>query len=107
MQNKQVSSWEERRKKLLAILSDHEDGITIRDVMDQTEYLTPKDLVIDLKNLSPSLRNEGRIVMIRPAECLRCGFVFKQSEYDEKVPSKCPRCKEQKISLPSVKIAED
>ncbi len=35
-----------------------------------------------------------------PARCLDCGYVFPKKEGEFKKPSKCPRCKSQRIEGP-------
>ncbi|MHA2502746.1 MAG: transcriptional regulator [Candidatus Kariarchaeaceae archaeon] len=57
----------------------------------------------DLNHIRTSLRNDPEHqLLIRPAECLLCGYVFSTDK--PKAPSKCPQCQEQKIRLPSFKI---
>ena len=57
----------------------------------------------DLVHIRTTLRNDAdHQLLIRPAECLLCGFVFSTDK--PKAPTKCPECQEQKIRPPSFKI---
>ncbi len=56
-------------------------------------------VVDDLVHISRS-RKYG-FMMVLPARCLKCGYVFKP---EIKVPKRCPRCKSTWISEPRFKL---
>ena len=60
-----------------------------------------KVILEDLKAIQKTLRREGKVLLIKPAECRKCGFVFPP---EIKVPSRCPRCKSEWIEEPRFKI---
>ncbi|WP_297498837.1 transcriptional regulator [Thermococcus sp.] len=61
-----------------------------------------KKLVLDeLRAIQKTLKREGKVLLIKPAECRKCGFRFKP---EIKVPSRCPRCKSEWIEEPRFKI---
>ena len=44
-----------------------------------------------------------QILKIYPAECLACGFVFKERQRFSR-PGRCPRCRQTRISMPRFRI---
>jgi len=63
-----------------------------------------KNIVLeDLKAIRRILRREGKVLMIKPAVCRKCGFVFK---VEIKIPGRCPRCRSEWIEEPRFIIRE-
>ena len=63
-----------------------------------------KKLILeDLKAIQKSLRRVGKVLLVKPAECRKCGFVFRP---EINIPSRCPRCKSEWIEEPRFMIAE-
>ncbi len=60
-----------------------------------------KTILEDLRTIQRTVKREGKTLMIRPAECRKCGFVFKP---EIKVPGRCPRCKSEWIEEPRFRI---
>jgi len=60
-----------------------------------------KMILNDLKAIRNTLKREGKVLLIMPAECRNCGFRFRP---DIKVPSRCPRCKSEWVEEPRFKI---
>ncbi|NCN64672.1 MAG: transcriptional regulator [Candidatus Altiarchaeum hamiconexum] len=59
-------------------------------------YKFPEKVIADdIKHIKKSISHRGKL-MIKPAECINCGFVFKERE-KIKSPSKCPECKSERI----------
>lgn len=92
----------------------------IRELRKSNRPLTVDDLVIMLE-LNPNMKNQlynhiihaakslraktkGReeIVMI-PPRCIKCGYTFTKLRKVKK-PSKCPKCKSERIEPPSFMI---
>lgn len=62
-----------------------------------------KEVANHLEHLRKSLRSEGlRLVMI-PAECRGCGFLFRKRER-LRPPGRCPLCRGEAISDPIFRI---
>jgi len=58
-----------------------------------------------LKHIQKSISSSGRHLVIMPAECKKCGFVFtKRGKL--KRPGKCPVCKGESIREPLFSIEE-
>ncbi|WP_456367953.1 transcriptional regulator [Thermococcus sp.] len=60
-----------------------------------------KTVLEDLKAIQRIVKREGKVLLIKPAECRRCGFVFRP---EIKIPTKCPRCRSEWIEEPRFKI---
>ena len=58
--------------------------------------ISEKEVAGHLEHLARSLRQSGERLRVEPAECLACGFVFKERARLTK-PSKCPRCRGQRL----------
>ncbi len=62
-----------------------------------------KDVADHLAHLERSLRQKGGRLLVTPAECLGCGFVF-ASRKKLSGPSRCPKCAEEHIAEPTFRI---
>lgn len=56
-----------------------------------------KDVYPHLEHIRRSLQREGRRLIVLPASCLKCGFVFRKRERLT-TPGKCPVCRSESIS---------
>src|SRR5262245_56926112 len=55
--------------------------------------MEPRDVEADLRSLEKSLRRDGKRIVVEPARCRRCKFVFEdRSSRRYTTPSKCPEC---------------
>ncbi|WP_287589139.1 hypothetical protein [Candidatus Borrarchaeum sp.] len=90
-----------RREKIQRIL---QDGIftTIEDLCMELEIYDKKLLVNDLQHIERSLKRLPQKLIMKPARCQVCGFTFDKKRI--KYPSKCPKCKGQRILSPQFKI---
>ncbi len=60
-----------------------------------------RDVIEDLEHIRRSVRPQ-RLVLV-PASCRNCGFVFKERSR-AKTPSKCPRCRQERIEPAKYRI---
>lgn len=67
-------------------------------------HCTLFEIETDLMHLAKSVRPKYELRMY-PARCKSCGFIFKQRTKIRR-PSKCPKCREERISSPLFKIEE-
>ena len=65
-------------------------GLKVRDVVGHLEHLR---------------RSFGREFEVQAAECKGCDFVF-EARTKLSVPSRCPRCRGQRIRAPLTRIRE-
>ena len=63
------------------------------------------DVEEDLRHAIRSARAAGERVMIEPARCKACGFLFDAERLTK--PGKCPACRGSRIFEPLVSIARD
>lgn len=62
-----------------------------------------RDVAEHLRHLEYSLCHAGEQLQTSVPRCIKCGFEFTQRERHSR-PSRCPRCKSERISPPSFKI---
>ena len=63
------------------------------------------DVEEDLRHAIRSARAAGERVVITPARCKQCGFVFDEHKLSK--PGKCPGCRGTRIFEPLVSIEKD
>jgi len=63
-----------------------------------------KEIVGHLEHLARSLAAKGLGLVIEPAACGACGFAFVDRRRLAK-PSRCPRCKSERIEPPVFRIS--
>jgi predicted Zn-ribbon and HTH transcriptional regulator len=61
-----------------------------------------QDLADDLEHLRKSLRHEGKRLVVEPAACQKCGFLFTKGKLTK--PGRCPKCKSTWIDEPRVGV---
>jgi hypothetical protein len=66
------------------------------------EKVRVQDLADDLEHLRKSLKHEGLRLVVDPARCQKCDFVFTKGKLLK--PGRCPKCKSTWIDEPRVGI---
>ncbi len=90
-----------RREKIKRILQ--EDRFTdIEELIMELEIYDKRILINDLQHIERSLKRLSQKLIMNPAQCQDCGFTFDKKRI--KYPSKCPKCKGQRIISPQFKI---
>lgn len=90
------------RERIRALL--RRGPATARDVSREVG-IQEKEVPDHLGHLQRSARAHGERLVLEPAECLECGFAFtRRARYRR--PSRCPRCRSARISLPRFWIEE-
>ena len=90
------------RHEIIAALKDR--TLSAKDISADV-HISEKDVYDHLEHIGRSTHATGRHLIVIPAECLKCGFVFKKRERMKK-PGRCPVCKEEKIQEPLFSISE-
>lgn len=67
--------------------------------------LREKDVAEHLAHLERSLRAEGLRLEVTPAECLACGFVFRDRSRLTR-PGSCPECRATRVEPPAFRIPD-
>jgi predicted Zn-ribbon and HTH transcriptional regulator len=63
-----------------------------------------KEVAGHLDHIRQSLHRTGRRLIVQPAECAKCGFVFEKRERLTR-PSRCPVCKSESLHAPLFSLA--
>jgi transcriptional regulator len=58
-----------------------------------------KDVASHLEHLQRSSKQRGERLVVKPAECLSCGYVFRGRE-KLTAPGSCPTCRKSHIASP-------
>jgi predicted Zn-ribbon and HTH transcriptional regulator len=66
--------------------------------------LDRRDMEDDLRHMIRSARAAGHQVIVEPARCKSCGFVFEADRFSK--PSRCPECRESRIYEPLISVAK-
>jgi len=88
------------RKQMIELLDKKEMGV--RDI-SQTIGIREKEVYAHLSHIARSVAAQRKKLIIIPAECLECGFVFENRKRYTR-PSRCPHCKSEHIQNPMYKI---
>ncbi len=79
-----------------------EEGFTARELSARVG-ISEKDVAGHLEHLEKSLRAGGAALEVLPAECLACGFVFRERKRLSR-PGSCPECRSTRIDPPAFRI---
>ena len=88
------------RKQMIELLDNKE--MSARD-LSQALSIREKEVYTHLSHIARSVTAQKKKLMIIPAECLECGFVFEQRKRFTR-PSRCPHCKSEHIQNPGYRI---
>ena len=81
---------------------------TVRD-LSQSLRISEKEVLGHLTHIEQPAGHKGCRFIIKPPECLSCGFIFQKRERLKK-PGKCPKCKNEFITNPNFglkRVSED
>ncbi|MHC4548592.1 MAG: transcriptional regulator [Planctomycetota bacterium] len=87
------------RKDLIELLLDN--PLSVADIA-RLKGAKLRDVESDLRHLFRSLKRDGYRVVIEPACCRKCDFVFREEKLLK--PGKCPRCKGTWIDEPRIAV---
>jgi predicted Zn-ribbon and HTH transcriptional regulator len=90
------------RQEIIAALS--EGSFSARD-LSALVSIPEREVAGHLEHIQKTLSQSGRHLVIQPAKCKKCGFVFAKREKFTR-PGKCPVCKGESIREPLFSIAE-
>ena len=83
-----------RREEIIKLLEKR--AVSIQQIANMYRT-TVEEILEDFPHIKESIKPKKLRTM--PAECRKCGFVFKERT-KIKAPSKCPRCKSECIEEP-------
>lgn len=95
-----VERHETVRQKIISAL----DGQTLSAKEISGNVSIPeKEVYEHLEHIQRTISKRNRNLIITPAECIKCGFVFRKRERLKK-PGKCPVCRSELIEEPLFSI---
>ncbi len=103
-----AESEETLRKRIIRLLMESRRPLTAREIAELLG-LPPREerrIYEEIRHAAKTLARTSnlRIYMI-PPRCAKCGYVFKDLDKPRR-PSRCPRCKSERIEPPAFYIAE-
>jgi hypothetical protein len=88
------------RKEIILLLVDKEmNAKEISSVVGIGE----KEVYTHLSHIARSVKHQRKKLIIKPAECLGCGYAFEKRRRFTR-PSRCPICKSEHIQNPMYRI---
>ena len=86
-----------------AIMAALEDGPVTAKEISGLVGIPEKEVHGHLEHIRATLHRGGRHLVVQPAECVKCGFVFAKRERLTK-PGKCPVCRSESIHAPQFAV---
>ncbi len=88
------------RKQMIELLDNKE--MSAREI-SQTIGIREKEVYEHLSHIARSVNAQRKKLIIIPAECSECGYVFENRKRYTR-PSRCPHCKSEHIQNPVYRI---
>jgi transcriptional regulator len=88
------------RKQMMMLLSDNE--MSAREISSAVG-IGEKEVYGHLSHIARSIKSQGKKLVIHPAECMGCGYVFEKRKRFTR-PGRCPVCKSEHIKIPLYRI---
>lgn len=94
-----------RREEIASHLEAAEYPLTAQDICDILGLKKRSIIYEDIDHIARSVKRRGKHVLVSPARCGKCQFVFKKIK-SAKAPTKCPKCRSEWIIAPAYLIRE-
>jgi len=88
------------RQDMMELLSGGEHNARS---ISQHLRLSEKEVCDHLSHINRSLVSKGKKLVVSPARCLECSYVFSDRRRFSK-PARCPRCKGEHIEDPGYRV---
>ena len=88
-----IDRQETIRQKIISVLK--ESALTAKDISGEVS-VSEKDVYEHLSHIQKSVHKKGGNLIVSPAKCRKCGFLFRKREKLRK-PGKCPICRSESI----------
>ncbi|MEM1526155.1 MAG: transcriptional regulator [Ignisphaera sp.] len=95
------------RQRMVKLLESIEEPITAEDIASSLD-IDVNNVYIHLAHLAKTVRRSSsgkKALLMVPPRCRECGYIFKDLDKPKK-PSKCPRCRSERIEHPRFIIRE-
>lgn len=96
--------WKTSRERLYDYLFEIEGEYDLKDIMRELEYTNIQSLIKDFNFISRNLKRNGKKISVMPSRCMNCGYVVSLNSGELRIPSKCPKCHEERLGMPMIKI---
>jgi len=91
-----------RRQKIIKLLEKRDHSVSeLAMLLEMRGKGSRKVILEDLRIIAGIVKREGKVLLIQPAQCKKCGFIFKP---EIKIPGRCPKCRSEWIEEPRFKI---
>ena len=96
------------RERIMNLLIKSESPLDVKEIAFLLE-ISPReaDIIYEhLQHIAKTVKRSsgGKMQLVmQPPYCISCGFIFKNLNRLRK-PSRCPKCKSERITLPKFKI---
>ncbi len=88
------------RQKIISLLCEEE--MNAREISGEVG-ISEKEVSEHLAHIARSVASQDQKVVITPANCLACGYVFEDRKRFTR-PGRCPHCKKSHIQSPRFRI---
>jgi len=88
------------RQKIISLLIDEE--MSAREISGEVG-ISEKEVYEHLSHIARSVASQNKKIVITPANCQTCGFVFEDRKRFTR-PGRCPQCKKSHIQSPRFRI---
>lgn len=86
------------------IIETLREGVPLNTIeISQAVHIMERDVYNHLHHIEKTLKAHGKKLIVEPARCGDCSFIFKGRERF-KAPSKCPECDSERIEPPLFSI---
>jgi predicted Zn-ribbon and HTH transcriptional regulator len=92
-----------RREEIVRLLESAEQPMTAQEICDALDLNKRSIVYEDINHITRSVRNQGKEVIVKPASCGKCHYIFRVKD-SAKAPTKCPKCRSEWILAPSFLI---
>ena len=102
--------FESLRERIIKLLRESREALSVDDILHYFG-LRPscRDEVYNhLSHIAKTVRQKSRgseNLIMMPPKCKVCGYIFKDLDKPKK-PSKCPKCRSERIEKPRFKIVK-
>jgi predicted Zn-ribbon and HTH transcriptional regulator len=100
--------FESLRERITKLLRESREPLSVDDILYffKLEPSRRSEIYNHLSHIAKTIRQQSRgsenLVMM-PPKCRVCGYIFKDLDKPKK-PSKCPKCRSERIEKPRFKI---
>lgn len=92
--------YETIRQKIISLLK--ENTLSSKEISADASA-SEKEVYAHLEHIQKTINKKEHKLIVTPAECIKCDFVFRKRERLKK-PGKCPACHSEKIQEPLFSI---